>query len=187
MRRRLLVVLFLLTSLTGFSQGTNWTSLNGPYGGNLRDIVKHPNGNIFAVVYNVPGIFRSIDNGTTWTVVELPINDPYINDIEIDASGKIYAIGYSILYASTDLGVNWTTLNSSTGFNNASQIKKTGTNTLYVLAYTDLNGYQAVFKSTNDGTSFTQPYTNTLNTNPINDIAIDGAGDVLLRVAALGS
>jgi photosystem II stability/assembly factor-like uncharacterized protein len=180
MRRRLLFAFFLLISVSGFSQGTNWTSLNGPFGGNIRDIAVHPNGNIFVVVYNASIVYKSTDNGATWSEIATPSLDPSINDIEIDASGKIYAVSYSSVYSSTDLGVSWTTLNSNTGFNNPSFIKKSGSN-LFVLAYSNTTGFQGVYKSTNDATSFTLVYSPLDNSKMIYEMLINSGGEVLLK------
>lgn len=142
-----LLILLTAFSLNGFAQ-TNYTALNGPYGGGLEGLVF--SNNRLVGVSNGQGIVISDDGGATWTTSNTGITDPYnLRGIERDqVSGKIYAITYSRLYSSIDGGNNWI-LVSSNGFSNAKYLEISPNGFLFIASQ---NG--AIYRSTNAGTSW---------------------------------
>jgi len=108
----------LALQLSAVAQNT-FTSLNGPFLGNVNDLVRTSTGVFIAAIEN--GLYRSTD-GTTWTRFVLPIpaggTAIQFQDLEINtASGLIYAVSFSTIFTSTDQGATWTFL-PTTGLTN---------------------------------------------------------------------
>ncbi|WP_160118594.1 FG-GAP-like repeat-containing protein [Chryseotalea sanaruensis] len=146
MKKYILIFLTAL-SLSGFAQ-TNYTALNGPYGGGLEAMV-FSNSRLVGLS-NVQGIVISDDGGATWTTSNTGITDPYnLRNIERDpVSGKLYAVSYSRLYSSTDGGSNWI-LVSANGFNDAKFLRISPNGFLFIASQGG-----TVYRSTNAGTSW---------------------------------
>lgn len=135
----------------------NWQPLPGPYGGTVTDLEVHPDGSLYGLsgnqIYKYAGSSWTRLNGISGLIVGL-------GDLEIDNTGKIYALslfsvpGQPRLYVSTDGGMNWTAKTGS--FQIASTIyvttkmEKMDDGSLVVLAS---NG--RIFRSTDDGDNFT--------------------------------
>lgn len=116
-------------------------------------------------------IYRSVDGGTTWTILTsgLPANSPNVGRIGIGISASnpavVYASictntgGYQGFYQTTNNGNTWSLKNSgiyvsSYGWwNGKVSVDPTNSNTVYCVAF-DLN------KSTNGGSSFSTTPTN---------------------------
>lgn len=82
-----------------------WTPLGeggGIYGGNINALAVDSNGIIYAATWG--GIYRSSDNGSSWT--SLGYKDEIIWDIAILEGDEIYAAGYAVYY-SNDKGDSW--------------------------------------------------------------------------------
>jgi lipid-binding SYLF domain-containing protein len=65
-----------------------WIQTNGPYGGNIRALAVKSNGYVFAGTYD-GGIYRSMDNGGTWTNVGFTSTS--VGAIVINSTGTIFA------------------------------------------------------------------------------------------------
>ena len=153
------------------NDGENWTlcsaSIGNPY---IYSIAASPNGTIFAgTLYD--DIYRSTDEGNTWTKVGF--NFFVIDAIAIKSDGTIFAAeeesdgsGNGSVYRSTDNGDTWTEVNS--GLPNAAVWQIRIDNNGYVFA---ANIY-GVYRSTNNGASWTQ-LTNGLPIIVSSDIAIN--------------
>lgn len=64
------------------------------------------------VIYTSPylgsGIYRSTDNGDSWTIVGFADPNAYCNDITQSSNGYLFAgCGYADVYRSTDNGISW--------------------------------------------------------------------------------
>ncbi|MGH7596288.1 MAG: T9SS type A sorting domain-containing protein [bacterium] len=89
-----------------------WQQTNGPFGGNVRGLAVHPNGDIYAGT-ETNGLLRSKDNGETWKRLTngLPARNSFGFTLAINAKGHIFAGGWSSVYRSIDAGETWTNTN----------------------------------------------------------------------------
>ncbi len=54
-----------------------------------------------------PGLYRSTDEGETWSLTDSSLAGDYFFSIAFDATGKLYACGPGGVFVSSDEGVNW--------------------------------------------------------------------------------
>ena len=127
----------------------NWTTTNGPFGGNISSLKRSSTGTLYAVISQ--RLYQSTNNGDTWILT--PTTSPsqlYLNDVMIDTDGKMYAVYYSTLYTSADNGITWTTTASNL-FQNGTKIEKVGPDKVYVVW-----GYSGVYVSIDKGVTWKQ-------------------------------
>jgi hypothetical protein len=178
--------------IKSYDGGNNWVQVhnfgNGinPSGVFGYKILQHPNsGNIFFAATN-NGIFKSIDNGNTWNNVQTG----NFTDIEVKPDGIgaiIYATNFTnggtYFFRSTNTGQSWSgvsiaNISGSTRSNIA--VSANSNNDVYLLAGRDINNtpataFQGVFKSTDNGQTFTRVF-NSANILG-GDVAGAGNGD----------
>ncbi len=90
------------------SKGT-WRQTNGPYGGKILTLYETIDGALLAGTEKV-GIFRSTDNGNSWTPVNtgLSFGGRFMDVTAIAEKGnKIYVGVWNTLYFSADIGDTW--------------------------------------------------------------------------------
>lgn len=144
MKRFLLVALVLIGS-GAFAQ--NYNFLNGPTGGGAEKIITVGSGRLLAYKGGA-GIYSSDDAGATWVKTNTGMSYPYLTDLFMDSSGKIYALMASSLYVSSDNGVTWSLL-ANTGFDNAARIAQGPSGNLFIASTTG-----KIYRSINGGTSW---------------------------------
>ncbi len=95
---------------TSVSAAINWSAMNGPAGGQISSFEFIDNNTIWAS--SKEGlVYKSTDAGVSWQPVLGLKGSSSINNalqIEIDSSGKYYALIGGSLYSSGDQGANWT-------------------------------------------------------------------------------
>lgn len=91
----------LLTTAQDF-----WQRTNGPYGGTINSLAINSSGHIFAAT-NANGIFRSCDNGDSWTPINTGLTNLYFYSLAINSKGY--------LFAGTDGGEIFRSMESSVG------------------------------------------------------------------------
>jgi photosystem II stability/assembly factor-like uncharacterized protein len=163
------ITIALLTVFLSISLNAQWQVCNGPYISNdIREMVSDGT-NIFAATGN--GIFRSTDNGTSWT--ECNNGLPYFDVWAIHLSGSvlfasIFHIGtYSGIYVSTDYGNTWVaTENEFTPGDVPISIKSIGSN-----IFTAVQN-EGVYHSTDNGVNWTM-VNNGLPTLNVTELAIN--------------
>lgn len=139
-----------------------WTSTNGPAGGNVYTLAAdNSNGYIYAGTDS--GVFRSTDNGGSWTHVAYGAS---VQAIAVGSNGYIYAGTYNGIYLSTDMGGSWITT-TMTDQTMSLSVAPSGV----VLAGTNSNG---IFASTDNGTNWTQIATST--GEEVYSVAINSSG-----------
>ncbi len=135
-------------------------------------IIQHPTNGQILLAATSSGVYRSINNGTNWTLsksgnfkdVVFKPGDPNI----------VYAVAGAEFFRSTDNGVNFTKITSGLIGGQRLALAVTPANPAYVylLLSGGDSGFEALFLSTNSGASFTGK-----STSPnILDWSCDGSG-----------
>ncbi len=156
------------------NNGASWTQINNglPNSPNMNSLVVsfaiNSSGYIFAG-RNDRGIYLSIDNGMSWAQVNNGLKNSYVNSLDIDYSGNIFAGTWSGIHLSTDSGTNWKQVNN--GLTNSNIYSLTINSSNYIFAGTD-NGINL---STNNGTSWTQVG---LASVDVQSLAINSSGNI---------
>src|SRR3989442_3257101 len=131
------LVLSALVWLGGLSRAEAgidvWTT-NGPYGGTIRSLAidPHRSTTLYASVEavdvhgapTVEGVFKSTDEGGSWTAINTGLTNPGGISLAIDPQTPttLYAAGWGGVFKSIDAGNNWTAVN--TGLPNAPAISE---------------------------------------------------------------
>jgi photosystem II stability/assembly factor-like uncharacterized protein len=85
-----------------------WMS-NGPYGGRALSLVDH-SGNVFVGTQN--GVFKSSDNGATWTMAGTALMKQHVYDLVSKGSSLYAPTDGAGIFVTTDMGATWTTKNT---------------------------------------------------------------------------
>lgn len=142
-------LLIIFSGLSGslFSQDY-WTKLNGPYGGNVIEMKRHPDGTLFGIRSNA--LFKSTNEGSSWTKVEIPMVN---NNLCMDISSS------GIIYVGKSSGGIWWSANSgqSWNFNSINVSPHSGLWASVILAKINPAGHVVInnYISFNGGTTFT--------------------------------
>ncbi|MEZ4972673.1 MAG: T9SS type A sorting domain-containing protein [Cyclobacteriaceae bacterium] len=111
----LLCILFMTNVANG-----QWIEKNNgfPFGGSIRTIYHCGGTNPLFAGTDGGGIYKSTDNGNSWTPVNNGLTELIINSISsADCSGTYYASTTNGLFKTIDSGENWTKLNTGqTGY-----------------------------------------------------------------------
>jgi len=123
---------------------------------------------IFAGSYNNNNIYRSFDNGTSWTILNIGLTNHPITSIVISES-NIFVCAYGDgVFLSNDNGENWAAINNGLPiFANIKSLVISGNN---IFAGTTSNG---VYISTDNGANWSA-VNNGLPDTPICSLASDG-------------
>ncbi|MEO5602936.1 MAG: FG-GAP-like repeat-containing protein [Cyclobacteriaceae bacterium] len=164
------ILLFIVVFLSFCNLGAQtWVKTNGPYGGEVKDIVVHPTGTVYALGGNPnQAIFRSNDNGNNW-VEQIPsamLNDDAnrINDLYLAADGTIWALAYSNVYKTSDNGATWIKVNAASGsslggFDSGDKFAiNVLSGTIYIMGYHSGDGLRTVFRSVDNGVTWSKGY-----------------------------
>ena len=90
-----------------YGQDVVWQQTGPIYGGDIQSIAINASGDIFAGTYG-SGIFRSSDNGESWTDVNIGLTNYNIIALEINYIGDVFVVNECGLFRSIDNGDNWT-------------------------------------------------------------------------------
>lgn len=92
----LLLFISLIISSNALAQ---WALATGSV---VYELVPSPDGNIYAGTNN--GIYRSVDNGGSWQILDLVTSRP---PIAVNEAGNVFAIKGNEIYRSIDAGESW--------------------------------------------------------------------------------
>lgn len=162
----LAVISILLFYCTAFSQGTFWYQTNLSTG-RFDALAVDENNNIYAAGTSNGIVYRSADDGISWTTHVLP-SATAVNSLTVSTNG--------IIFAGTNEGV----LSSSNGGENWSQIGLTALNVLTIANFTEqiiLAGTetQGIYRTTDAGTTWLPVGSNTIRANDILIFSTDSA------------
>jgi hypothetical protein len=179
---RSLILFFVLSAaLTLTYAQSRFTALNGPFGAPVADQVIHSTGAI-VVATQSNGIWRSTDAGASWTK-RTTGTDNNFTDLDVDASGNIYATASVRIYKSTDGGATWINMNVTGLSTTIGRIRVASPTLIYVVSgFT--GGSYPVYKSTN-GTSFN--LTSTDITSFPNELTVSPANSNVVYISTSSS
>jgi hypothetical protein len=98
---------------TGHAYSQEWLQTNGPYGADVMALAKGPDEAIYAGTRG-GGVFRSMDNGESWTQVNNGLTCMHLWSIAVKESGVIFAGSAGCnegVFRSEDNGESWTLVN----------------------------------------------------------------------------
>jgi photosystem II stability/assembly factor-like uncharacterized protein len=129
--------------------GQTWQSVNAGF---FASIVTGPGDNLLASTDS--GVFRSTDDGMSWTCATAALGRVNSRALTISPNGHIFAAcsGRGML-RSIDSGVTWQSMNSGMSSLSLTTIACDSAGNLYACAWNGVMG--RLFRSTNDGTSWT--------------------------------
>jgi len=141
MKIHTITLLLILAALSNIYSQDFWEITAGPDTTTIWSLAINSNGDIFAGT-NMDGVFRSTDNGDTWT--NLGITNYDIYSIVISSDGDIFVPAYQFggIFHSTDNGNNWDNLgfthyDKSIAINNSNGYIFIGTGALGIWRTTD--------------------------------------------------
>lgn len=154
MLKKIFYLFLICSSLLQIVSAQTWIRKNEGYG--FWSIEKDFAGNIYAgTTGTARGIFKSTDGGETWTNVYSAGASNYL-DIAFDPLNNVYvANSTNGLIISTDGGVSFTTIPTSTFGGNAVNTVTCGSNGLVLVGVTS----GGIYRSTDYGATFTQVLT----------------------------
>jgi roadblock/LC7 domain-containing protein len=171
MRNRFYLLLALL--IVTVTVQAQFTALNGPVGGDIRDLERASNGTLYTITGNT--LYQSINNGSSWTktTITTPVTGVSFEDIMISPTGKFYAVTYNEVYTSAD-ATNWTKVNT-TQFYGMLRIRRIGPDG-FIMIY----GWNGMWISKDDGVNFTQILANNSIVDPYSgwSVTSNSAGDL---------
>lgn len=151
------------------NNGNNWIkSESGVFNSNITGLSTSRTGHIYALREGL-GLYKSTNNGESWQTVNTPTTS--LSLVCTDSSNNVFIGTGSVLYRSTDEGINW--IQSGAGLPSADiRILTTGNDkNLYLQTSDTANG---MYRSSNNGTTWSSiglPY-------KITAIAVNSAGHI---------
>jgi ligand-binding sensor domain-containing protein len=92
-----------------------WAQTNGPRGGDVIASATNASGHVFVGTQG-GGVFRSTDNGETWTGVNNGLTATNVRALAINSASHIFAGTFGGAFRSTDNGDSWTPVNNGLEF-----------------------------------------------------------------------
>lgn len=171
--------LLSLCALSTVAQGNYWQTVPGPFGDCITSFVKTSSGKILAATRD-SAVYRSADNGLTWTKASTGITKRTIfNLIESTDGSLIAASGGLGLFRSTSDGSLWAAHGNI--FDN---IVLTGL-AINSNGFIFVSSYKGVFRSSSSGTFFMEQK-NGLSTNLFLCVTTNPTGHVFLGSESAG-
>jgi photosystem II stability/assembly factor-like uncharacterized protein len=141
--------------------GLSWEQVNAglvgsPFVTVINGLASSSSGTLFAATFQ-DGVFRSTDNGTTWQNVSHGLNSLFINSVQVNSAGVVFAAtnnsmsDSSGLYRSLDNGDTWVLLNIGVRNPNIFGIGCTRHGEMFVGPLG-----QGLYRSTNNGDAWSQ-------------------------------
>ncbi|WP_395075051.1 T9SS type A sorting domain-containing protein [Flavobacterium sp.] len=157
--------------------GINWSPTGLTFSNTFSsagDLLIHPTNNQILWCATSAGLFRTIDAGNTWSIIQTGDFSQGSIRLKPGTSSTIYATSQNAFYTSTDSGASFTQITSGgTGLPTTSSrmlidVSPANPDYVYVMsAKTETGlGFQGIYKSTDSGVSFAR--NSTVNPVPTN-------------------
>lgn len=153
----LILGLALLAAAPLQAGGNRWTPI-GPHGGGVTALAFSANGRTVLAGTKTLGVFRSADNGRTWTPASSGLSGGVVGlAASPAAAGWVYAVTSSGVFRSDDAGLHWTAadagLPSVNGKVNAVRVATEPTDpaAVWAVVRTAVSGERVLYRSTNRG------------------------------------
>jgi hypothetical protein len=128
--------------------GTNWTSL-GLRDMDIREMAVAKNGSLLVTG---PGVYRSTDAGTTWSISSSGITVSRTRAIAVNSSGTLFVASYlGGVFKSTNNGSTWAAINSGMPDYDDFDLQVKEPNLLFLGT-----GTSGVYRSTDEGSTWVQ-------------------------------
>jgi photosystem II stability/assembly factor-like uncharacterized protein len=159
----------------------------------VRALAINPSGHIFAGTYSGGGVFRSTDNGDSWTPVNNGLDCGSIWSLAINPVGTIFAgtagCGTGV-YRSTDNGDSWTLANIGLTSTDVAALAVNGSNYhIFAGTHSIMGEGGGMFRSTDNGNTWTEQNggfaaldVNSVVISPIGHIFAGAAGGVFRSI-----
>jgi ligand-binding sensor domain-containing protein len=139
------LILIVVVTLSLAAQTNSWQFTGGPYYGAATTIVCNSNGVVFAGTQ--VGVFRSTDDGATWSWVTKSSGTFDVSALAVQGDGKVFmGVTSGKIYRSDDNGDTWSVASNGLPGNMITDLKCRGGDTLF--AATDSAG---IYRSTTNG------------------------------------
>ncbi|MDQ7054170.1 MAG: YCF48-related protein [candidate division KSB1 bacterium] len=102
-----ILFLFGLMPLMIHAQTDFWQQTNGPIGATVTEMAISPTTGTIVILIEDEGLFRSIDDGDTWTAATTELNNTKTARLVPHPDGAFFALTPKTLYRSTDDGYTW--------------------------------------------------------------------------------
>jgi hypothetical protein len=160
---RLFIFLSFLLLLQRETIYAEWqrTSGSGPHGGNVNALVVSGT-NLFAGTGG-GGVFRSTDNGISWTEVNSGLTTTNINALVVSGINLFAGTDHDV-FLSTNNGTSWAQVNSGLTNTDVSSLAVSAANDGFSTNIFAGTWGRGIFLSTNNGTSWTQANSGLTNT-----------------------
>jgi photosystem II stability/assembly factor-like uncharacterized protein len=136
------LICFFLGALASQAQ---WVSTGGPMSGSNR-CMAISNNDIFLGTWPSGGVYHTDNNGNNWTLLNIGVNDPMVNALDINGS-NIFAGIFGGVYRSVNNGIDWNL--SSSGLTNT-DIASFAISDTTIFCGT----YNGVYRSANNGSNW---------------------------------
>lgn len=147
--------------------GLTWNTTGLSFGGSnsfAGDIIMHPTNNQILFCGTSSGLYKTINAGTSWTVVQSGDFSQGAVRFKPTDPTFVYATSNNRFYKSTNTGTIFTQVSTGLPLNSGRlllDVTPANSNYVYVLSATTSNTFQGVYRSINSGTSFTSQNTTT--------------------------
>src|SRR6266576_6503661 len=123
-----------------------WAQTNGPRGGDVITSATNASGHVFVGTQG-GGVFRSADNGETWTGINNGLTDTNVRALAINSTGHIFGGTWSSgVFRSTDNGDSWTAVNNGLDSPSVRSLAIDSGGDIFAGTF-----YGGVYRSTDDG------------------------------------
>ena len=155
--------------------GSSWDTINIGIDTTNITLVQYTNHGILIAVDYYKGIFRSTDDGATWSPSDLgySIGDAPSSITSVN-NGDIFLSTYLAgLYESTDDGSSWSKINGDIEDKYILDVSVNSSGDIFSATFTD------VYKSVNNGTNWTQLNSGTIS-HSLQCVSIDNSDNILV-------